>query len=96
MTCDNGKEFSEFKTFEKQLEMQVYFARPYAAWERGTNENTNGLLREFFPQGTDFTKVTDRQVAKAVKMLNNRPRKCLNYRTPHEVLSVFPGVALRN
>jgi IS30 family transposase len=96
MTCDNGKEFSEFKTFEKQLEMQVYFARPYAAWERGTNENTNGLLREFFPKGTDFTKVTDRQVAKAVKMLNNRPRKCLNYRTPHEVLSVFPGVALRN
>lgn len=96
ITGDNGKEFASFKTIKRQLKVQIYFARPYAAWERGTNENTNGLLREFFPKGSDFTKVTHHQVARATKLLNNRPRKCLNYRTPAEVLSKIPGVALRN
>jgi len=96
ITGDNGKEFAQFKTIERQLKVRVYFARPYAAWERGTNENTNGLLREFFPKGSDFTKVSHHQVARATKLLNNRPRKCLNYRTPAQVLSAIPGVALRN
>lgn len=89
MTVDNGREFTKFKDVEKRLELDVYFAHPYSSWERGLNENTNGLLREFFPKGTDFSKLTHQAVAKAVKQINNRPRKCLNFRTPCEVLSKF-------
>jgi len=96
MTCDNGKEFARFKHIEQRLDFDVYFADPHAPWQRGTNENTNGLLRDFFPKGTDFTRVSHARVAKVQRMLNNRPRKCLNYRTPFEVLSALPGVALRN
>ena len=96
LTCDNGKEFTRFRQLEQRLGFSVYFARPYAAWERGTNENTNGLLREFFPKGTDFHHVSCRNVAKVQRILNNRPRKCLNYRTPSEVFSALPGVALQN
>ena len=96
LTCDNGKEFTGFKHIERRLNFDVYFANPYAAWERGTNENTNGLLRDFFPKGIDFTRISHARVAKVQRMLNNRPRKCLNYRTPAEVLSDIPGVALRN
>lgn len=95
LTCDNGKEFARFKQIETRLNIDVYFANPYAAWDRGTNENTNGLLRDFFPKGIDFTRVSHARVAKVQRMLNNRPRKCLNYRTPAEVLSDIPGVALR-
>lgn len=96
MTADNGKEFARFKTIQRRLNLNVYFANPYAAWERGANENTNGLLRDFFPKGTDFTRVSHAQVARVQRMMNNRPRKCLNYRIPAEVLSTLPGVALRN
>ena len=96
MTCDNGTEFATFKRIEDRLGIKVYFADPYAPWQRGTNENTNGLLREFFPKGTDFKTVSHHEVARVVRILNNRPRKCLNYRTPAEVLSDIPGVALRN
>lgn len=96
LTCDNGKEFARFKHIEQRLNFDVYFANPYAAWERGTHENTNGLLRDYFPKGTDFSRVSHVRVAKVQRMLNNRPRKCLNYRTPFEVLSALPGVALRN
>lgn len=96
MTCDNGKEFAGFADIEKGLNLKTYFAHYRAPWERGTNENTNGLLRDWFPKGCDFRKVTHAQLAKVEKMLNNRPRKCLNYRTPAEVLSKIPGVALRN
>jgi IS30 family transposase len=95
MTVDNGKEFADFATLQRKLEMPVYFADPHSPWQRGTNENTNGLLRDFFPKGCDFGRVTHHQVAKAVRMLNNRPRKCLNYQTPAEVLSRFFPVALR-
>jgi IS30 family transposase len=95
MTADNGKEFAKFKDIEKRLGFNVYFARPYAAWERGANENTNGLLRQFFPKGSDFSTVTALVVAKSVRILNNRPRKCLGYRTPREVLFKRPIVALR-
>ena len=87
LTVDNGKEFSRFKEIEKNTGMEVFFADPYAAWQRGTNENTNGLLRFYFPKGTDFLKVTEEELAIAVKKLNHRPRKCLNYQTPHEVFS---------
>jgi len=85
MTFDNGKEFAGFKDLERGLGMRSYFARPYHSWERGTNENTNGLLRQFFPKGMDFSTVLKTDVDRALKLLNNRPRKCLNYRTPTEV-----------
>lgn len=95
MTVDNGKEFSDFKSIEKKLRLNIYFADPYASWQRGTNENTNGLIRRYFPKGTDFTKINRKSVAKVVKKLNNRPRKCLNYQTPHEVFFEKPIVALQ-
>jgi IS30 family transposase len=85
LTLDNGKEFARFRDIEKQSGLRVYFADPYSAWQRGTNENTNGLLRRYFPKGMDFRNVTHKTLAEAVKKLNHRPRKCLGYRTPHEV-----------
>jgi IS30 family transposase len=85
MTFDNGKEFAGFKELEQGLNMTGFFARPYHSWERGTNENTNGLLRQFFPKGMDFGMVGQSDVDIALELLNNRPRKCLNYRTPTEV-----------
>jgi IS30 family transposase len=94
LTVDNGKEFSQFKEIEKKTGLTVYFADPYAAWQRGTNENTNGLLRFYFPKGTDFRLVSEKEVALVVKKLNNRPRKCLNYRTPLEVYRQALGGAL--
>jgi len=87
LTVDNGKEFSHFKELEAKTGLKIYFADPYAAWQRGTNENTNGLLRQYFPKGTDFRNISEKEVAIVVKKLNNRPRKCLNYQTPHEVFS---------
>jgi len=95
-TADNGKEFAGFKTIESALGLKVYFANPHAPWERGTNENTNGLLRDFFPKGSDFRQITHARLARVQQLLNNRPRKCLDYRTPREVLNALPGVALRN
>jgi IS30 family transposase len=92
-TSDNGKEFSKFKELEEKLEIKTYFANPYHSWERGTNENTNGLLRKFFPKGTDFLKLTKEEVNIAVQKINNRPRKCLGWKTPHEVFWGEPGVA---
>ncbi len=94
-TLDNGTEFSGYEQLEQELGMAVYFAHPYSPWERGTNEQLNGLLRIFLPKGTDFRHVTDTRLAKIEQMLNNRPRKCLNYRTPAEVFKPPPGVALR-
>jgi len=85
ITYDNGKEFYGFKRIEKSLNTSVYFADPYSSWQRGTNEHANGMLRRFFPKGTDFNDVTDRQLKVAVDKINNRPRKILNYRTPAEV-----------
>jgi IS30 family transposase len=86
MTFDNGKEFAGFKELEKSVGFRCYFADPYSSYQRGTNENTNGLLRQFFPKGTDFNEISEEEVDKAAALLNNRPRKCLNYRTPAEVL----------
>lgn len=85
LTLDNGTEFSYFKKIEEHLQTKVYFAHPYSSWERGTNENTNGLLRQYFPKQTNFLRMPHQQLAAAIKQLNNRPRKCLNWRTPHEV-----------
>lgn len=85
LTLDNGKEFAQFKQIEKHTGLTVYFADPYSAWQRGCNENTNGLLRRYFPKGMSFNAVTEKTLAEVVNKLNHRPRKCLNYRTPHEV-----------
>lgn len=82
LTLDNGKEFANFKGIEINSGVAVYFGDPYAAWQRGTNENTNGLLRQFFPKGCDFLATSDRQLANAVKNIDHRPIKCLGDRTP--------------
>lgn len=86
-TYDNGIEFSEYEKTERETDIKIYFAYPYHSWERGTNENTNGLLREFFPKGSPFKDVTQRDIDRAVKFLNTRPRKCLKYLTPEEVFN---------
>jgi len=86
MTFDNGKEFAGFKALEKSVGFCCYFADPYSSYQRGTNENTNGLLRQFFPKGTDFNEFSEEEIDKAAALINNRPWKCLNYRTPYEVL----------
>jgi IS30 family transposase len=84
LTFDNGKEFAEHVRIAKTLKAKVYFARPYHSWERGLNENTNGLLRQYFPKSTNLLTVCACEVDEAVYQLNHRPRKCLGYRTPHE------------
>jgi transposase, IS30 family len=85
ITFDNGKEFADHAFMALCLEADVYFARPYHSWERGTNENTNGLLRQFFPKKMSFANLSQIDVDDAVYRLNHRPRKCLQYRTPNEV-----------
>jgi transposase, IS30 family len=85
LTLDNGSEFARFKDIEIASGISVFFADPYSAWQRGANENTNGLIRQFFPKGCDFLATSTRAIAKAVAAINHRPRKCLGYRSPHEV-----------
>jgi len=85
ITFDNGKEFAEHELIAAELKADIYFAHPYRSWERGLNENSNGLLRQYFPKGIDLTKITDEQVQIAVDRLNHRPRKVLGFRTPHEI-----------
>ncbi|MBL0010849.1 MAG: IS30 family transposase [Nitrosomonas sp.] len=85
MTFDNGKEFAEHETIAAELDADVYFAHPYHSWERGLNENSNGLLRQYFPKGMELVEVTQEQVQWAVDRLNHRPRKVLGFRTPFEV-----------
>jgi len=85
LTPDNGKEFAYHQQIAKQLDTKIYFANPYSSWERGLNEHTNGLLRQYLPKQMRFDNITDEQVNKAVALLNNRPRKVLNYKTPKAV-----------
>lgn len=94
LTLDNGSENTQHEALSKALGMQIYFATPYASWERGTNENTNGLLRRYFPKQTNFLEITQKQLDKVVHLLNHRPRKCLNYQTPFEVFNKVTGGAL--
>ena len=94
-TVDNGSEFAQFKDLEKSTESQVYFADPYSPWQRGLNENTNGLLRRYFQKGCNFHEISDNLIQQVVETLNHRPRKCLNFRTPYEVLFKTKCVALR-
>jgi len=92
ISFDNGKEFAEHEKVAKELKADIYFAHPYHSWERGLNENSNGLLRQYFPKGMELTDITEAQVLAAAWKLNHRPRKVLGYRTPHEV---FFGVEMR-
>jgi len=84
---DNGAEFAKHVTFGKKLQADTFFARPYSAWQRGLNEHTNGLVRQYFPKSTDFTTVSADDVQKVEELLNNRPRAVLGFRTPLEVFS---------
>lgn len=85
LSLDNGVEFAEHEKIEKTLKTRIYFADPHSPWQRGTNENTNGLLRFFFPKSSDFREITQENVDEAVALLNRRPRKCLGWKTPEEV-----------
>jgi len=93
ITGDNGKEFAEHVRVAETLKANFYFAHPYSAWERGTNENTNGLVRQYFPKKTDFSKLALSETKLAVDKLNHRPRKCLDFKSPFEVF-FDPSVAL--
>ena len=95
LTADNGKEFAGHLAIAEELEADFYFAHPYSSWERGLNENTNGLLRQYFPKKTDFRQVDETEINKAMDKLNNRPRKTLGYKTPNEIFfGIKPSVAL--
>jgi IS30 family transposase len=87
LTFDNGSEFVRHEKIARALEAHTYFAHPYSSWERGINENTNGLLRQFFPKRTDFAKLSWKQVKDAVDNLNNRPRKTRGYLTPNQLFN---------
>ena len=86
LTYDRGKEMQEHRLFTDETAIRVFFAHPHSPWERGTNENTNGLIRQFFPKGTDFSKVSRREIKHVQALLNGRPRKVLNWRFPCEAL----------
>jgi IS30 family transposase len=90
VTFDNGPEFAEYRRLIEKLRLAVYFAEPYKAWQRGSNENTNGLLRQYFPKGIDFKRITPCQVTRVEKLLNERPRRRLRYQTPSEVIAKRP------
>jgi len=90
ITFDNGTEFARCHRLEKHLGVELYFAQPGCPHERGTNENTNGLIRQYFPKGTDFRDITHHQARQAEGLLNNRPRACLGFRTPNEVFFGTP------
>ena len=91
MTFDNGKEFSGHQKLADTLGVSCFFANPYHSWERGLNEHTNGLLRQFFPKGTNFKIVKPEALKHVVDLINHRPRKSLDYRTPYEVLLSHPS-----
>ena len=90
LTLDNGREFARPIELERRLSVQIFFAHPYHAWERGTNENTNGLLRQYMPKSSNLALVTDKQLRSYVCALNHRPRKCLGYQSPFEVFHHSP------
>ena len=94
ITFDNGKEFSGHEIIAKRLAAKVYFAHPYSSWERGLNENTNGLIRQYVPKGSSFDALTHDDVHRVSIRLNNRPRKSLGYLTPNEFLFKRTGVLI--
>ena len=96
LTFDNGKEFAKFHVLEEALGLKVYFAKPYHSWERGTNENRNGIVRKVLPKGTPFDNLTRDQMERIDHMLNDRPMKCLNWRTPREAFERLVKKALES
>jgi IS30 family transposase len=94
ITVDNGKEFCEHQLIAAGLQARIYFAHPYSSWERGLNENTNGLVRQYFPKKYEFSRISDSDLQQVENLLNNRPRKTLGYRTPNEVFFKQRSVAL--
>jgi len=95
ITADNGREFGNHENIACKLNAQFYFAHPYSSWERGANENSNGLVRQYFPKGTDFSTITQTDLRRVERKLNNRPRKCLDMKTPNQVaFGLHPTVAL--
>jgi IS30 family transposase len=94
LTSDNGKELAKHKDIAETLAADFYFAHPYSSWERGTNENMNGLIRQYFPKHCEFKTITDNEIQIVMNRLNNRPRKCLGYQTPNEVFFEESTVAL--
>lgn len=98
ITSDNGREFSEHEEIARKLQANFYFCHPYSSWERGINENTNGLIRQYFPKQTGFATMTEIDIKEAQEKLNHRPRKTLGYLTPHEAyfkeLALLTNVAL--
>ena len=84
-TTDRGKEFVCYTQVENELKIPIYFADPYAAWQRGSNENSNGLLREYYPKKTDLAKVDEEELGENLLQLNKRPRKCLEWKSPYEL-----------
>jgi IS30 family transposase len=87
MTFDNGLEFSGHEQITRETGMRIYFARPYSSWQRGSNENRNGLVRWFLPKGTDLDSLTEEDLKRIQDRVNNRPMKCLGYKTPTEVFN---------
>ena len=96
VTFDNGKEFAEHEKIAKAIECSTYFAKPYHSWERGQNENANGLLRQYFPKDMELNNVTISEVSLAIDQLNSRPRKCLDYKTPYEAFFELTGIDAKN
>ncbi len=95
ITSDSDREFSGHEVMVVALAAEFYFAHPYHSWERGLNENTNGLARQYCPKGSDFSTITDEQVQAVAQRLNEHPRKGLGYQTPKDVFFNSPTVALR-
>ena len=100
LTYDQGKEMARHEELARRLQIQVYFADPHSPWQRGTNENTNGLIREYLPKGLDLAPISQGYLNAIARQLNDRPRRCLGYETPaevfaREILNLQPGVALQ-
>jgi len=94
ITGDNGKEFAQHQRIARELKIDFFFAHPYSAWERGANENMNGLVRQYIPKSRDLATVTDQELEVIMNKLNHRPRKCLDFRSPFEVFFEYNSVAL--
>ena len=93
LTLDNGKEIAQHEEISRDSQLDVFFAEPHKPWQRGSNEHTNGLLRQYYPKGTNFRSISRHHLARTTTELNNRPPKRLNYQTPKEVFHSRPAVA---
>lgn len=96
LTRDRGSENIKYEKLSDELDIKVFFTHPYSSWERGSNENLNGLIRRFFPKKTNFRSITDEEIQRVEYLLNSRPRKRLGWKTPYEVFYELTGVALQH